>query len=163
MNYVITGHTSGIGKALYERLCPNVKGYSLSSGYDIKDKVNRTSIIQRNLDADVFINCAEDGFGQSQLLLELYDEFKDTNKTIINVGSNVTEIDIKDAPRLVDYYTYKKTLKTLAQDLDQLGVLNVRYVTFGYVGTDRMFKKHPEVENYISVDQAVEIILNEIL
>ena len=62
MNYVITGHTSGIGKALYDRLYPNVKGYSLSSGYDIKNKQNRISIIQRNLDADVFINCAEDEF-----------------------------------------------------------------------------------------------------
>ena len=162
MNYVITGHTSGIGKALYDRLYPNVKGYSLSSGYDIKNKQNRTSIIQRNLDADVFINCAEDEFGQSQLLLELYDEFKDTNKTIINVGSNVTEINIKDAPSLLDYFTYKKTLKTLSNDLNKLSTLNVKYVTFGYVGTDRMFKKHPEVKNYISVDQAVEIILSEI-
>jgi len=163
MRYVVTGHTSGIGKRLFEKLQPDVKGYSKSTGFDITDKNNRTSIIQRNLDADVFINCAEDGFGQSQLLLELYDEFKDTDKTIINVGSNVTEVDIKDAPRLLDYYTYKKTLKTLAQDLNQLSALNVRYVTFGYVGTDRMFKKHPEVKNYISVDEAVDIILDEIL
>ena len=95
-------------------------------------------------------------------MLELYDEFKDTNKTIINVGSNVTEINIKDAPSLLDYFTYKKTLKTLSNDLNKLSTLNVKYVTFGYVGTDRMFKKHPEVKNYISVDQAVEIILNEI-
>lgn len=163
MNYVITGHTSGIGKRLFEKLHPNIKGYSKSTGFDITDKTSRTSIIQRNLDADVFINCAEDGFGQSQLLLELYDEFKDTDKTIINVGSNVTEIDLNDVPRLVDYYTYKKTLKTLAHDLDKLGTLNVKYVTFGYVGTERMFKKHPEVTDYISVDQAVEIILNEVL
>ena len=162
MKYVVTGHTSGIGKRLFEKLEPNVKGYSKSTGFDITDKKSRTSIIQRNLDADVFINCAEEGFGQSQLLLELYDEFKNTDKTIINVGSNVTEIDLKDAPKLLDYYTYKKTLKELSHDLGQLGTLNVRYVTFGYVGTERMFKKHPEVTNYISVDEAVEIILNEV-
>ena len=162
MKYVVTGHTSGIGKELFNKLQPNVKGYSLSSGFDINNKQQRTSIIQRNLDADVFINCAEDKFGQSLLLLELYEEFKNTNKIVINVGSNVTQINLQDAPNLLDYYTYKKTLKTLSNDLDKLSTLNVRYVTFGYVGTERMFKKHPEVTNYIPVDEAVGIILNEI-
>ena len=107
MKYVVTGHTSGIGKELFNKLQPNVKGYSLSSGFDINNKQQRTSIIQRNLDADVFINCAEDKFGQSLLLLELYEEFKNTNKTVIKIGSNVTEINLQDTPNLLDYYTYK--------------------------------------------------------
>ena len=67
MKYVVTGHTSGIGKELFNKLHPNVKGYSLSSGFDINNKQQRTSIIQRNLDADVFINCAEDKFEIKQV------------------------------------------------------------------------------------------------
>lgn len=35
MKYAVTGHTLGIGKAIYEELSPNCIGFSKSTGYDI--------------------------------------------------------------------------------------------------------------------------------
>jgi hypothetical protein len=35
MKTAMTGHTSGIGLSLFEKLSPNVKGFSRGTGYDI--------------------------------------------------------------------------------------------------------------------------------
>ena len=58
MRIVITGHTKGLGKALYEYFSPNhsVTGYSRSNRYDL----NRFSdtVVEKSLDSDIFINNA---------------------------------------------------------------------------------------------------------
>ena len=60
MKIAITGHTSGIGKALYDIYSEEneVLGFSRSNAYDIKYDISIEKIVQGSLDCDVFINNA---------------------------------------------------------------------------------------------------------
>ena len=163
MKYSITGHTSGIGKALFETL-PNSKGFSRSNGYDINNNHDRRRIIEESNNCDVFINNACNAFGQTLLLLDLFHSWKDTNKTIINIGSIIAEDEsvLKNHENLLEYQIQKKSLRVLHNDLVRLDTaLTLKYVYFGYVGTDRILKKYPNMTSdmYITVDSAVKKIL----
>lgn len=166
MKYAITGHTSNIGYALFKKLSPNAVGFSKSTGYDITKKEDRKSIINESVDCDVFINNAYDGFGQADLCLELWNEWKDLPKTIINIGSRIAEDHIvlnKEESYLLKYSMHKRTLKKLSLDLAKIDTnVKVKYKWFGYVGTPKILKKYPYFteKDYISIDKAVEIILN---
>ena len=81
----ITGHTKKIGKALYEAF-PNAVGMSRSTGHNITDKDSRIKIIHSCINCDVFINNAHEGFGQVEMLDEMFTAWKDKNKLIINIG-----------------------------------------------------------------------------
>jgi hypothetical protein len=164
MKYAITGHTSGIGKAISESVV-NFIGFSKSTSYDINNRIDRKRIIKQCNDVDVFINNAHDGFGQTYMLLDLFHAFKDTNKTIINVGSNVAEDEtiLKNYEHLLEYQIQKKSLRVLHNDLIKLDTtLNLKYTHFGYVGTERILQKYPNMPTteYITVDNAVSIILS---
>lgn len=160
--YAITGHTSGIGKRLYDKLSPNVKGFSLSNGYDITDVNDRAKIIEESKDCDVFINNATAEFGQTLLFLELFNSWKDQHKTIINVGSRIAEIRIlpKDKQNLLKYQAEKLILKEMSYRVS--GTCIVKYKWFAYVGTEKILKKYPHFteSDYITEDQAAEIILS---
>tara|TARA_B100001027_G_C16252689_1_gene325265 strand:+ start:81 stop:617 length:537 start_codon:yes stop_codon:yes gene_type:complete len=88
MTIALTGHTEGIGKAIYEELDNEVLGFSRSNGYNITNKEDRIKIINESMDCDVFINNAHQGFGQVELLMELFDTWRMENKLIINVGTD---------------------------------------------------------------------------
>ena len=165
MKYAITGHTYGIGEGLYKRLSPNAIGFSKSTGYDITKKEIRKKIIEEVHDCDVFINNAPAGFGQSELCLELWQAWKHTNKTIINVGSRIAEGDIvyQYPGVMIEYGMHKKTLKTLTEDLQKIDApINVVYRWFAYVGTPTILSKYPDftTDDYITIDEAVDIILS---
>jgi hypothetical protein len=164
MKYAITGHTSGIGKAISESVV-NFIGFSKSTSYDINNRIDRKRIIKQCNDVDVFINNAHDGFGQTYMLLDLFHAFKYTNKTIINVGSNVAEDEtiLKNYEHLLEYQIQKKSLRVLHNDLINLDTpLNLKYTHFGYVGTERILQKYPNISTteYITVENAVSIILS---
>jgi hypothetical protein len=160
--YAITGHTAGIGKCLYERLNPNAIGFSLSTGYNITNPIDRQRIINESKDCDVFINNATAGFGQTLLFLELFDVWKDQPKTIINVGSRIAEIKIlpRDRQDLIKYQAEKLILKEMSNRV--IGLCTVKYRWFGYVGTDKILKKYPHFteSDYITENKAVDIILS---
>ncbi len=84
MRCIITGHTSGIGKAIYEHFSSrnwSVYGMSRSNGYDIiKDQ---DKIVRESIECDIFVNCAYDGTGQLELLNKLHDQVKN----MIVIGS----------------------------------------------------------------------------
>ncbi len=82
--YAITGHTKRIGQALYDAL-PSI-GFSKSNGYNITNKDDRAKIIKESADCDIFINNAHEGFGQVELLNELFNDWKAQDKLIINIG-----------------------------------------------------------------------------
>jgi hypothetical protein len=166
MKYAITGHTSGIGAAMFQYLSPNCIGFSKSTGYDITNKIDRKRIINDSAMCDVFINNASAGFGQSELLHELWKEWKYLDKTVINVGSKIADDDVllqETMSHLIEYRMQKLVLKQLCQDLSKINTkLEVKYCSFSYVGTDRILKKYPNFTeiDYISVDTAIGIILN---
>jgi hypothetical protein len=162
MKYSITGHTAGIGKRLYERLSPDAIGFSLSSGYDITDINDRKKIITESRDCDVFVNNATSEFGQTLLFLELFREWcNDPDKTIINVGSRIAEINIlpSDKQELLKYQAEKLILKEMSSRV--VGRCKVKYKWFAYVGTEKILKKYPHFteSDYITEDRAVDIIL----
>tara|TARA_B100001105_G_C22274802_1_gene392642 strand:- start:187 stop:885 length:699 start_codon:yes stop_codon:yes gene_type:complete len=90
----ITGHTSGIGEAIYD-MCDlagpkedEVIGYSKSNGWNIAeedgDKIIAELIAQ---DPDVLVNNAYYPKIQTKILTTLFEEWKAKPKTIVNIGS----------------------------------------------------------------------------
>jgi len=165
MKYAITGHTEGIGKRAFERL--NARGFSRTNGYDITIQQDRKRIVADSRDCDVFINSAHSGFASSYLLFELYNAWKDfPNKTIVNVGSGIAESRLpKDKQYLLEYQAEKIALKEAVTRINWLEPqCRVKYCRFGYVGTEKILNKYPHFteRDYITTDQAVDIILSSI-
>lgn len=162
MTTAITGHTSGIGKRLFQRLDPDVIGFSRSNGYDITNPADRKRIIEESEHCDIFINNATADFGQTLLFLELFNSWRDRNKIIINVGSRIAEIKILPDNRqdLLKYQAEKLILKEMSNRVS--GTCIVKYKWFAYVATEKILKKYPHFTpaDYITEDQAVDIILS---
>jgi hypothetical protein len=164
MKYAITGHTGGIGKRFFERLSPNVIGFSKSTGYDITSSHDRRRIINEVEDCDVFVNNASAGYGQTLLLIELFQTWKDQKKTIINIGSRIAEITVPIF-RLdfLHYQSEKLLLREMTNKIQSIeSECIVKYKWFGYVGTEKILSKYPHftINDYITEDQAVDIILS---
>lgn len=89
MEIVITGHTSGLGKALFDHysLKHSVKGLSRSNGYDITK--DQEKILQEIQGSDLFINCAYNGQAQEQLLLSSVNKVSN----IVVIGTTMQTID----------------------------------------------------------------------
>lgn len=168
MKIAITGHTKGIGKSLYDilSLSHTVKGFSKSKGYNINKKTDRRWILQEVKDFDVFINNAYDDFAQSSMLYELWTDWHNKEKTIITIGSNVTEYDLPlEWKDLLQYQMHKKSLKILHEDLQNLNTsVKMKYVSFGYVGTEQILTKQPPIpkKEIMPLNDAVKIILERI-
>ena len=87
----LTGHTSGIGKEIYE-YCQfsgaDIRGYSRSNGFDMQER-NGDRIINDILrwDADIVFNHAWFPRVQNKILKILHTQWKDKEKVIINTGS----------------------------------------------------------------------------
>jgi hypothetical protein len=161
MKYAITGHTRGIGKCAFDKLNPNIIGFSRSTGYDITTVEGRFRIIEESKDCDVFINNANDKFGQIELFLDLYKEWKDQDKLIINVGSRIAEIFLTEEHSfLLNYQAQKLILKNMSFRVR--GKCKVKYKSFAYVGTETILKKYPHFteKDYITEKHAVDIILS---
>jgi hypothetical protein len=92
----------------------------------------------------------------------LFTEWKDQDKTIINVGSRIAEIKVLPGDRqdLLKYQAEKLILKEMNNRV--YGRCKVKYKWFAYVGTEKILKKYPHFTktDYITEDQAVDIILS---
>jgi hypothetical protein len=85
MKIAITGHTSGIGKGMYDHFLNQnheVFGLSRSNGYDISKNIE--DIIKVSSGCDLFINNAYSGDSQLKLLMLL----KDKVNNIVVCGSS---------------------------------------------------------------------------
>lgn len=97
MKVAITGHTQGIGKAIFDELSKRsyqVHGYSRSNGWNISLQEIRTQIVNETLDFDVFINNAYYPMAQFELLKLLVNQWQGTKKLIVNVGSKSIYADV---------------------------------------------------------------------
>ena len=70
----ITGHTGsiggGIGIALQDRGF-TIKGFSLENGYDLSEPGTIRRIVDESEDCSIFVNCAQHGFSQVEILYAL--------------------------------------------------------------------------------------------
>lgn len=102
---VLTGHTSPMGKELYNHLSKKyeVIGVSRDTGYDLTKKEDIDRVVEMCLKADVFINLAHIGTAQSQFLnlIKLKWYKKDPLKQVISIGSLVTKLDKELLQRII--------------------------------------------------------------
>jgi hypothetical protein len=116
----ITGHSAGIGQALaniYHQKGHNIIGLSRRDGYNIK---SIPKIIDKVKDCDIFINNAQAGFAQTELLFALYREWQGkANKLIINISTMMTSEPLSPLPGLdmTEYYVQKIALEEAIKQL----------------------------------------------
>jgi hypothetical protein len=157
--YALTGHTEGIGKALYERIGKDCKVFSRSCGFDITNSADRARIVEDVKDCNIFINNAYANFAQVDLMYELFDQWKDQDKLISNMGSDTT-CGIK---KHVHSYTTRKI--ALDKGSEQLAHLDkpcrVTNFRFGYIGTPKIISWYNPAK-YIITEDLVEFITGQI-
>ena len=154
---IITGHTSGIGKSLYNFFTPGCIGLSRSTGFDItKDDFN--------WHGDVFINNAinlksyEGMFGQVRMFRQAWKLWrKFTDRTIVNIGS--ISIDYPTSPTYLQmmYASSKSALANASKSCQYIeNGPRVIHVKLGAVDT-------PLIKNYNMPKMPVEEIIDAIL
>lgn len=106
---IITGHTKGLGKAIYEWHVKNVDditGISRTTGHNIEDTDKIINLIK---DFDVFINNAYYKDYQIKIYKNLSEIWKNKNhKIIINVSSRAS--DYSHITKMGEYAVNKRSL-----------------------------------------------------
>jgi nucleoside-diphosphate-sugar epimerase len=109
MKIAITGHTAGIGQALAEEYSYDgheIVGLSKREGNNIR---NTPKICDQIEPCDVFVNNAQAGYAQTELLFEMAQRWQGTKKHIIVVSTMMTQDPISVLPSLdMDHYRLQK-------------------------------------------------------
>jgi hypothetical protein len=147
MKVAVTGHTSGIGKACFEYF--DSIGFSRSNGYDIN---NPLPIVEACKQADVFLNIAHGGFGQSIMLRSIFKEWQNEPKHIFNIG--VDKVSLKSYELVHETYAVEKlAVHAMCEELQALPrKCKLTNVCLGYVenyGGDISFEHIIETIEYI--------------
>lgn len=139
MKVVITGHTKGIGKCLYEKFTRQgheVVGYSRSTGHDIEQLDIRQQIVRESADANLFINNAYSPTGQTILLENFINAWADTDKKIVNLSSKLSFFPLGKEQDLDEYIIQKQLQNKLIQDRMFVGTPQLLNVIIGLVDTE---------------------------
>jgi nucleoside-diphosphate-sugar epimerase len=109
MKIAITGHTAGIGQALaqeYMLAGHEIIGLSKREGNNIR---NTPKICDQIEPCDVFVNNAQAGYAQTELLFEMAGRWKGTRKKIIIISTMMAVDPISSLPGLdMDQYRVQK-------------------------------------------------------
>lgn len=109
MNVAITGHTSGIGLALFNYFVQNghtVIGFSRANGYDIStDAVD--SLVRQAESCDLFVNNAYHPVGQNIILKKMLETWQDSSKCLVNISSNIVNVSMPMNSKIAEYKTAK--------------------------------------------------------
>jgi len=90
----VTGHTSGIGKGIFEHfqnLGCKVIGFSLDTGFDISIHENRDRIVELTRDYDLFFNNAYAEYAQEDLAKLWHQQHWNDKHFIIHTSSVAAE------------------------------------------------------------------------
>ena len=124
MKIAITGHTAGIGQALAIQLQQRgheIIGLSKRHGDNIR---NIAKISAKIVPCDVFVNNAQDGYAQTELLYEIWQAWRDQpNKHIWCIGTGLTQLPVDvEIPGLSDVTVsqYRNQKTALNQAIEQL-------------------------------------------
>lgn len=116
MKVAITGGTAGIGLALakkFETDGHEVVALSRRNGYNIRSLPKVAGVIEP---CDIFINNAQVGFAQTELLFDVWRRWEGQEKTIVNVSTEMTDLLVPPKREWDEYIIQKKALE-LAEDL----------------------------------------------
>lgn len=131
LNIAITGHTTGIGHAIFNTFKNNnhnIVGYSRSNGFDISNELIQTQILKDCEHLDVFINNAYAPKAQTVLLEKFINLWKGTDKLIINLSSKLVFYPGKTNEFFDMYMADKKEQNALCAKrfhCDQPRILNI--------------------------------------
>jgi nucleoside-diphosphate-sugar epimerase len=119
MKIAITGHTAGIGQALaqgYQMAGHEIVGISKRDGNNIRNVPKVADLIEP---CDVFVNNAQVGYAQTELLFEMAQRWTNTKKHIIVISTMMTQDPISVLPGLnMDQYRIQKV--ALEQAVQQI-------------------------------------------
>lgn len=128
MKIAITGHSAGIGAALaraYKSRGHEIVGLSQRDGHNIRNTFKICDLIEP---CDVFVNNAQAGYAQTELLFEMSQRWTNTKKHIIVISTMMTQCPVSPLPGLdMDHYRMQKV--TLEESVNQLRQRNlwIRY------------------------------------
>ena len=109
MKIAITGHTAGIGQALaqiYSQHGYDIVGLSRREGNNIR---NIPKIADQIEPCDMFVNNAQAGYAQTELLFEIARRWAGTNKHIVVISTQMTQDPTSCLPGLdMDQYRVQK-------------------------------------------------------
>lgn len=136
MKIAITGHTAGIGRALAEEYTLDgheVVGLSQREGNNIR---NTLKICDKIEPCDVFVNNAQAGYAQTELLFEMAKRWAGSGKRIIVISTQMTQEPVAFDQSLDQYRIQKLSLEQAVQQLRnrQLG-LRITLVRPGNIAT----------------------------
>ena len=153
MKIAITGHTAGIGKALareYEMDGHEIVGISKRDGNNIRNLPKVVNLIEP---CDVFVNNAQAGYAQTELLFEMAQRWINTKKHIIVISTMMTQDPTSVLPGLdMDQYRVQKVaLEQAVQQIRyrQLGI-KITIVRPGNIATsaDKTVPPAADVNNW---------------
>jgi hypothetical protein len=130
-NVAITGHTKGIGKAIFNKFKNSqhqIIGYSRTNGFDISEETIQDQILKECEDVDIFINNAYSPNAQTALLEKFICMWKDTDKLIVNLSSKLVFYPGKTNDFFDMYISDKKEQNNLCSRRfysDQPRILNI--------------------------------------
>lgn len=109
MKIAITGHTAGIGQALakeYSLSGHEIIGLSKRDGNNIR---NTPKIADQIEPCDIFVNNAQAGYAQTELLFEMAQRWQGTKKHIIIISTMMTQDPVSVLSGLgMDHYRVQK-------------------------------------------------------
>jgi len=160
MKVAITGHSAGIGQALSKQFEANgheVVGLSRRNGYNIRSLPKVVGMIEP---CDVFINNAQVGYAQTELLFEVWRRWQGQQKYIINIGTAMTDMLLPPKEEWDEYIIQKKALDLATQLLEQRSQWpRLMLIRPGAVATQP--GQHPP--QYMDVDEYIKSIYPWIL
>ena len=123
MKIAVTGHSTGIGEALatqYIKRGHEIVGLSKRDGNNIRNTIKIAALIEP---CDVFVNNAQAGYAQVELLFEMAKRWEGTNKHIINISTQMVG-DPLSKNGLDEYRIQKVALEAAVSQLrfKQMGV-----------------------------------------
>jgi hypothetical protein len=111
----ITGHTAGIGQALAEAYYGNeIIGISKRNGNNIRNIPKVADLIEP---CDMFINNAQAGFAQTELLFEIHRRWTGLDKHIIVISTIMTQDPVSRMDGMDEYRLQKFTLEQAVHQL----------------------------------------------
>ena len=136
MKIAITGHTAGIGQALATEYIldeHDVVGLSQREGNNIR---NIPKIADQIDPCDVFVNNAQAGYAQTELLFEMAKRWAGTNKHIIVISTMMTQDPVSFDSTLDQYRVQKIALEEAVHQLRNRRLsLKITLVRPGYIAT----------------------------
>lgn len=119
MKIAITGHSAGIGQAIakiYANQGHEIIGLSRRNGCNIRSTLKMAGTIEP---CDMFINNAQVGFAQTELLFEVWRRWEGQKKTIVNISTQMTELLLPPVQEWDEYLVQKKTLEIAGKMLTE--------------------------------------------